>query len=472
MGFKYTEVESTIISYLEKGLLKPGDRLPSLRKLSVTLGVSLSTVNQAYLNLEKQGLIEARPRSGYYVLSYPNHQLDYPKSPQTDFTPRTFKRKDLILEVLNVLGNEQLLPLGIIAPHPSLLPLKELNRAMRSVLQENRAEILNYEKVEGNFLLRKQISFEYLDIIPSLNPEDMLITNGAMEALSLAVRTLTRPGDNVLIQSPTYFCFLQFLENYGLRAIEIPSNPKRGINPKDVREALDRFEVKACIFSANFNNPDGSLTTEEQKKEIVALLAQKEVPLIEDDVSGDIYFGVHRPKAFKTYDQKGLVVYCSSFSKTLCPGYRVGWILPGRFYKKVYELKATTSVSSTTLCQLALAEYFKNNSYTKNLKKLNKLIELQMKNILVAINKYFPKGTKATSPQGGSVLWLELPLQIDSILFFQKALELGISIVPGNIFSTQDRFKNFIRISCNGLWNKEVENGIARLGQLAYELIN
>ncbi|MDD4648990.1 MAG: PLP-dependent aminotransferase family protein [Desulfoplanes sp.] len=469
-SYRYQTVEHHINDLISSGALTPGDRLPSLRALSSRMKASISTISQAYIRLEHQGTIEARPRSGFFVSS-PNKKLPPPAgSPRPVLEPTRVNRNQLIRTVLDAVGDQTLLPFAIISPAKELLPHKALGRIMRRVLKNDNGHSLTYAPCEGNADLRRQICFRSIDAGISVLPRDILITFGAMEGLHIALRALTRPGDNVLVQSPTYFCFLQLLENCGLRAIEVPSHPETGVDPADVALALETFHIRAGILSSNFNNPDGSLTPEPAKKTIVDLFAKCNIPLIEDDVSGELHFGNTRPGTYKQHDRKGDVLYCSSFSKTLAPGYRVGWIIPGKYHPLALELKATTSVCTATPTQMVLAEYLESGQYDRHLRKLRQAIATQMRTMQVALSRYFPPDTRATRPAGGAVLWVELPKKIDAVDYFFRAKNAGIGIAPGSIFSTQDNYNSFIRLSCDGLWNTQMEAGIQTLGRIAGEM--
>lgn len=465
--YRYKKVEQELSKHIEAGDLVPGDRLPSLRQMSSSLNVSISTVSHAYEELEKRGLIESRPRSGYYVRSE-FRRIPTPEIKTTQrIEPRTVTKNKLIQTALETVGNRDLLPLGVVCPSNELLPTRQLAKIMSSVIRDHPLETAGYEIIPGNLDLRRQIAFRSVDCGSNVTADELLITTGAMEALYISLRTLTRPGDLVLIQSPSYYCFLQLVENLGLRALEVPSCPKRGINPDRVAEIIKTFDIRACIFAANFNNPDGSLTSDERKREIVKILAEKKIPLVEDDVYGDIYFGDARPRTFKSYDRHGEVLLCSSFSKTIAPGYRIGWLAPGRYLEKALEIKATTNVSCVAPTQMAVARYLRESLYDRHLKKLRVAMKEQMSKMRSEIGISFPEGTKVTNPKGGSVLWLELPEGKDGVELFFKAREEGIGIVPGIVFSPQDVFSNYIRLSSGAPWSAEIQAGVRRIGELA-----
>ncbi|SDB60647.1 DNA-binding transcriptional regulator, MocR family, contains an aminotransferase domain [Desulfonatronum thiosulfatophilum] len=467
-GFRYVVVEKQIMEQIHDGTLNPGDKLPSLRKLSSRLHVGLATVNQAYLELERKGVVEARPRSGFYVRSTFRKMPEPPCRQHSEpLVPTKATRGELIRTVLKGVGRKDILPFGVATIGQELLPIKALNRMLTTVIRETPLAAAQYESIEGNFELRRQIAMHVIEEGVTASPEEIIITSGCQEALNIALRALTRPGDIVLITVPAYYCFLHLLENLGLRAVEISSCPESGINPDDVRRAVSMNDVKVCIFNPNFNNPDGSLTPDEAKRDIVAALAEKNIPLIEDEVYADIHFGPLRPLSFRTFDRKGLVIQCSSFSKTLAPGYRVGWIMPGRFFNKIFHVKATTNICTATPTQMAVAEYLRAGLYRRHLKQLRAGIEEQMRHMQYLVSRYFPEDTKVTHPLGGAVLWLELDAKVDSVDYFYRALEQGIGVAPGVVFSSQDKFANYIRLNCGHAVSQDLEKGIQVLGKLA-----
>lgn len=471
-GYRYQIVEKHIQSMISNGALRLGEKLPSLRTLSSNLGVSISTVNQAYLELERKGVIESKPRSGFFVRQ---RSLRLPRTeaaPSPVEGPRPVTRSGLIQTVLESVGRADTVPLGVIAPGSGLLPLKDLGKITASMVRDNPERAMGYAPIPGDPELIRQIAFRSMEFGIPVNPDDPIITAGCMEALNLALRSVCRRGDTVLIQSPTYYCFLQLLETLGLRAIELPSNTEGGVMPVDLSHALKTFDISACIFAPNFNNPDSSLTPDVAKREIVSMLAERDIPLVEDDVSTDLHFTTKRPGTYKQFDTKGLVLLCSSFSKTLAPGYRVGWILPGKYRQRVLEMKATTNVSTSSPAQMAIGEYLRQGRMERHMKRLREALEKQMDTMQLHLERHFPEGTRVTHPQGGAVLWLELPQGVDSVELFFQAKAKSIGIAPGAIFSTQDKFTNYIRLSCGFPWTDELQNGVEELSSMTRQIIS
>ncbi|WP_419785061.1 PLP-dependent aminotransferase family protein [Pseudodesulfovibrio sp.] len=468
--YLYQTVEKRVTELIESGGLAMGDKLPSLRSMSRDLGLSISTVHQAYVELEHKGLVESRPRSGFFVRRRATRlpRTETPPAPMDE--PRPVTRIGLIQTVLEAVGRADAVPLAVIAPGEELLPLAEMSKILAAVVRDNPRRAMGYAPIPGDPDLIRQIAFRSMECGIQVRPEDPVVTAGCMEALYLSLRATCRRGNTVLIQSPTYYCFLQLLETLGLRAIEIPSSPKGGVNPADLDHALRTFDISACVLSPNFNNPDSSLTPDEAKREIVSLLAARDIPLVEDDVSTDLHFTPKRPGTYKQFDTKGLVLLCSSFSKTISPGYRIGWSLPGRFRQKVLEIKATTNVCTASPVQMAVAEYLRQGRMERHLKRLRTSMEQQMDTMQMHLEQCFPPTTRVTHPHGGGVLWLELDPRVDGVELFFRARTEGIAIAPGAIFSTRDKFSNYIRLSCGEPVTEQIQQGIARLGVLAAEM--
>lgn len=466
---KYIDVADRIEQLIEKGVLKVGDKLLSVRALSKEQGISLSTAFQSYYLLESKGLIEARPQSGYYVKYSPQHILDLPKccEPPEDAVPVSVD--EMINSVYHDLNNDKLIHFSMGVPSIDLLPTAKLNKAVTQAIRESKTSCLGYEHIQGNVNLRRQIARQAFNWGGSPSEDDIVVTAGCVEALALCVKAVTKPGDTIAIESPTYFAIFQVMESHGLKVVEIPTDPVTGIDLKYLEQAIPRFDIKACLFVNNFNNPMGSCMPDENKKQLVEMLAKKEIPLIEDDIYGEMYFGKTRPKTCKTYDKKGLVLHCSSFSKSLAPGYRIGWIIPGRFKEQVIKLKRMHTVSTNTLSQAAIALFLSNGRYELHLRHLRKALHTQSLRYVQAISENFPEDTRMTRPQGGFVLWIELNEKINTYKLHKRALKHNIGIAPGQIFSSQARFENCIRLSYGEPWSNRIEEGIITLGKLVKE---
>ena len=462
----YLEVAERIEKLIEKKSLKVGDKLLSVRALSKEQGISLSTAFQAYYHLESKGLIEARPQSGYYIKFSPQHTLDVPMccEPIDEAVPVSLD--DMISSVYHDLRSDKLINFSLGAPSFKLLPAAKLNKSVVQALRDADDSCLNYEHIQGNPGLRQQIARLSFNWGGALSDNDIVVTAGCMEALSLCLKAVTQPGDAVAIESPTYFGIFQVMESLGLKVVEVPTDPAIGVDLNYLEHAIPRFGIKACLFVCNFNNPLGSCMPDAKKKQLVDLLARKDVPLIEDDIYGELFFGKTRPRTCKSYDKKGMVLQCGSFSKSLAPGYRIGWAIPGKFKDKVTRLKRMNSLSTNTLAQAAIAHFLQNGRYELHLRHLRKALHTQCLRYTQAISEFLPEDTKMTRPQGGFVLWVEMNKKVDAFKLHKRALKHQIGIAPGQIFSSQGQFENYFRVSYGIPWSDRIEQGIRTLGEL------
>jgi len=350
-----------------------------------------------------------------------------------------------------------------------MLQSSRLDLALARAARQHGARYNVYCAPQGEPSLRREIAKRAMRFGHVLSPDDVIITNGCTEALTLALTAVAKPGDTIAIESPTYFGLLHTLEVLGLKALELPTDPTRGVDVGALARLLDTEAVAACMLSSNVSNPLGSAMSENDKKALLALLARHGVPLIEDDVYGDIHFGRDRPKPFMALDGGTNTIYCSSFSKSLASGYRIGWIVAAAYTQRVLERKLAFSLCSPVLPQVALADFLASGVYDAHLRRVNRIFEENLVRMTRAIEASFPADTKVSQPAGGFVLWLELPKRFDSRLLFDEAIEQGICFAPGDVFSASRRFRNCLRLSVGSGWSDRIEDGIRRLGQLAQE---
>lgn len=468
---RYEQLADDIAHSIKEGLLSRGEKLPSVRQASAARKVSPSTVFQAYYLLEARGLISARERSGYYVTAGAKHLPPLP-APDIYANPKATEVdvSELVFEVLESTRARKVIPLGSAFPSPLLFPMARLAKTMASCVQAMDPWRSVEDISPGDAELRRQIALRYMIDGLQVSPDEIVITNGALEGLNLCLNAVTQPGDTVLISSPTFYAALQAIERNGLKAVDVPCHPVDGIDLDALERALELHKPAACWLMTNFQNPIGSLMTDDKKKHMVALFTRYNVPLIEDDVYGELYFGDKRPKPAKAFDTEGLVMHCSSFSKCLAPGYRVGWSSPGRYAKAVERLKLTTTLATSVPAQITLASYLKKGGYDKHLRGLRHTLLLQQLKFVDAVERHFPQGTHLSAPNGGYFLWVKLPDGINSLEMHRAALNLGISIAPGPIFSAHKGFTDYVRLNYGHLWSDEIEGAIAVLGKIAHRL--
>jgi DNA-binding transcriptional MocR family regulator len=398
--------------------------------------------------------------------------LPEPRAPRPSAAATRVSVQSLVHQVYRAVRDPDVVPLGAAVPSPALLPTERLNRSLRLVARSAGGIGVSYDAPPGCLPLRRQIARRAVEHGCALGPDDLITTIGCMEALHLAIRAVTRAGDTVAVESPIYYGILQLIESLGLRAVEVPLHASTGIDLDVLDDVLKRHRIKAVLAIPNFSNPTGSLMPDAHKQRLVATLARREIPLIEDDIYGELYApeaGALRPRTAKSWDRRGLVMLCGSFSKTLAPGYRVGFIAPGRFRDKVEHLKFAQTVATPTLPQLAMADLLESGGYDRHLRQLRARLAAQVNRFREAVAEYFPPGTRVSRPQGGFVLWVELPPGASALTLHRRALERGISIAPGPIFSAKQRFSNCIRLNCGHPWSEVMDRSLRTLGKLAAE---
>ena len=465
----YEEIAGRISSLVEEGTFRPGERVPSIRNLSRQMQVSINTVKEAYGFLEDRRILEARPQSGYYVCPKLPALPREPVLTEPVIRPAGVSIGELTHMIMRDILNPHLIQLGAAIPNPDLLPVARLNRMLSVQAKRFGVQSVSYAIPPGCERLRKEVARRMISAGCTLRPDDIITTTGCMEAVLLALRAVCRPGDTVAIETPAYYNFLQLIQELGLRALEIPASPSEGMSLEALRYALDHTSIQACLVISNFNNPLGSHMPDEKKRELVALLSEHDVPLIEDDIYGDLAFSDERPSVAQAFDRKGLVLLCSSFSKTLAPGYRVGWIAPGRYRAQVERLKLVTNIASATPTQLAVAEFLANGGYDRHLRTIRRDYARRVALMGEAIGRHFPQGTRVSRPKGGFSLWVEMPEQVDSLELYGRAVKEGMTIAPGPIFSASGKYRNFVRLNV-AFWSERVEGAVEVLGRLAKEL--
>ncbi|MBJ6110327.1 PLP-dependent aminotransferase family protein [Hymenobacter sp. BT523] len=471
---KYQVVAHHLTAQIRGGVLRAGDKLPSVRVLSREQGLSVSTILQAYYALEAGGLVEVRAQSGYYVRAAGRAAPAQPTPTQPAAhppAPAAFSEaEDLIAEYSAQMHRPDLLPLSLSGPDPSVLPVARLAEAMRRAQQQLPQAGTRYEPVQGNLLLRQQIARYSLLWGGQLTEHELLTTEGCMAAMSLCLLALTKPGDTLAVESPTYLGVLQLARALGRQVLELPTHPETGVELDALAEHLAAGRVQVCLLTPNFLNPMGSCMPEAHKRRLVQLLERYQVPLIEDDLYGDLHFGAQRPKPCKAFDTTGLVLWCGSVSKTLAPGYRVGWVAPGRYLEQIKRLKLYQQVASPGLTQQAIGYLLATGRYELHLQRLRRFLLDNYRRYARVLEQHFP-GAKVSRPQGGFLLWVELPAQVSATALFRRAAQAGISLAPGRMFTLHEQYHNCFRLSYGLPFSEEVEAGLIRLAGLVREAI-
>jgi DNA-binding transcriptional MocR family regulator len=463
--FRYIELADRIQDQIEKGAFKLSEKLPSLRALCQKTGYSMTTVFQAYIELEKRGVVEPRQRSGYYIRPRLERLRRSAGMRHYEMVPQKIDIDDLIHQLTEDMGNPEILKLGGVAVAPDHLPVKRLHKQLKSIPRKQIPDMIaGYAHPQGDALLRQQISNLLFPIIPAVSLEDIIITNGCTEALSLSLKAVANSGDTVIVESPTDPWLRQTLKDSRLYGLEIPTDPRTGIDLDSVENIIHQEKIAACIVNPNCQNPLGFIMPDDRKKKLLDLLNEKNIPTIENDVCGELYFGKKRPNPLKKWDTSDTVLYCSSFSKVLAAGLRIGWVVPGRYKDAITRMKLNRSMISPPLNQAVMANYLKEGTYERHLRRLRKTIKRQYSYCAAALSKHFPKTVKMTTPVGGLSIWIQLPDGIKGSEVYYKAREKGISILPGFLCSGLDVYDRYIRIGYGGIWDKTMEGAIQDIG--------
>lgn len=461
----YQSVAQELGAMIRGGTLRSGDQLPSVRELCHTRGVSPSTVLRAYEILERDGLIEARPRSGYYV-SERHRPLPEPRASTPKSSSTRVAVSDLVFDTLEATRDREVIPLGSAFPSPTLFPWTELARHLGSSARHMDPWSTIESLPPGSMELRRQIARRYLRLGMTVGVEQIIVTSGALEALNLSLQMVARAGDAIAVESPTFYGCLQAVERLGLNVVEIPTHPQQGVDLAALAKAIAKYPIRACWFMTTLHHPTGAIMPADNKRELVRLLSGRDIALIEDDAYADLQFSSMPALPAKAFDKKGFVLHCGSFSKCLAPGYRLGWVAAGRFTKELARRKIESSLATSLPIQQGIAAMLRRGHYESHLAGLRRQLQSQQSAALHSIRRHFPSGFRVTRPAGGYFLWIECGAAVDSLDVHRRALALGISTAPGPIFSARRQFRNFLRINCGHPWTPSMDRAIQRLGEI------
>ncbi len=461
----YQQLADRLQALISDNVYETGSRLPGVRQLSEQHEVSVSTAVNACRELEQRGLLEARPRAGYFVRQPPALR-PAPRTGQASSRPRAVTGQERVLRLLQAVNDPGIVNLGAAVPDADFLPVAVMERAFHHVLRTQRRRCMGYEFPPGAPELRAQLARRLAGHQCQVTADDILITNSCQEAMAIALRMLTRPGDTVAVESPTYYGLLQVIESLGLKALEIPTDAVTGISLDALDMALERWPVSACILVSNFSNPLGVCLSDERKQALLRCLSKHKVPLVEDDIYGDLPFSGRRPAPIKRWDTEGLVYYCSSSSKTLSAGMRVGWLVPGAQFDKARYLQFINTLSVNTPAQLALAHFLQHGHYERCLRTSATEYAKAVARMTDRITQLFPAETRVSRPAGGFVLWIELPGDQDTLSLMETALDAGVSFAPGVMFSTAGKYRHCLRLNCAVRWDARLERALIALAKL------
>ncbi|KFD25244.1 aminotransferase-like domain-containing protein [Yokenella regensburgei] len=444
---RYQHLANLLAERIEQGLYRHGEKLPSVRALSQEHGVSISTVQQAYQTLETLQLITPQPRSGYFVAPR-KAQPPVPAMSRPVQRPVEVTQWEQVLTLLGARNDKQVTAFGGGSPDVTQPSLKPLWREMSRIVQHNPSDILSYDELPGRRELREQIARLALDGGTVVTADDIVVTHGCHAALSIALFSVCKPGDIVAVESPSFYGTMQLLRGFNIKAIEIPTDPQTGISIEALELALEQWPIKGVILVPNCNNPLGFIMPDERKRAILSLAQRHDIAIFEDDIYGELANDYPRPRTIKSWDIDGRVLLCSSFTKTLAPGLRVGWIAPGRYLDRVLHMKYATSGTNVPTTQLAVASFIREGHYHRHVRRMRQIYQSNMETYTCWVRQYFPCGICVTRPQGGFLLWIELPEHVDMVCVANQLCRLKIQIAPGSLFSASGKYRNCVRLNC------------------------
>ncbi|MDR6680227.1 PLP-dependent aminotransferase family protein [Pseudomonas oryzihabitans] len=469
MEIRYRELAENLKQRILGGLYREGQKLPSLRKLSQEYGVSVGTVQNAYVLLEEEGLVYASSKSGYFVMHKPE-VADQRNIAKREVFPVSIANWDEISRFSSASYNFDILELGRGMPDVSTSSLNSLMKNLSGDFKGLLRSPMYYESIKGSLQLRSEIARHLIDSGMSLSSEDVIITSGGQEALSCTVRILCKENDIVAIESPAFHGIIQTLKAYGIRVIEVPCDASFGIDISILKIALSKYRISALILNPTCNNPLGFSMPVASREELVRLAAEKEFHIIEDDTYGDLYYAYPRPPSLSTFEGGEKVITLGSFSKTLGPGLRIGWVVPGELYEKILHEKYVSSGSSFTAGQKAIAEFMKGGEYRIHLRKMRERYSRNVKRARDLVVKHVDVPMVLSRPSGGYYLWIEFPNYVNADSLNSLIVGHGIQIGSGRVFSVAGQYSNCIRLNCSGTIDERFESGILKIGEVVREL--
>ena len=463
----YEHLANELGGLIASRVFAPGDRLPSIRHLAQQKRLSVSTVMQALRLMEDRGLVDAKPQAGYYVRHRQRMMAVMPDAGHLQ-EPAYVGINNLLMRILKANEDPGVVQLGSAWPVDELLPLKRMQKTVAAVARRDQSLLSTVSCYETNHPeFSRQIERRALDW-GRIDPGEIVVTGSCTEAISLCLRAVAKAGDTIAIESATYFVLLQLIESLGMKALEIPTHPKTGPSIDALEVALNAGLVQAVLLIPNANNPLGCVMPEANKQRLAALLSRHDIPMIEDDVYTDLCFTPERPWPVKAYDTSGNVMLCSSFSKAVSPGARVGYVLAGRYAQDIALLKVVSSGANSHFFQAVLADFLTGSAYEIQLRKMRRALSQRIARMSDAICGSFPHECTVSEPQGGFVLWVSLPRQVDALALHHVAIERGVAFMPGQLFSASGKHSNYIRLNCGNAWSPRVEAAIATLGELVH----
>lgn len=443
-AYKFEAFTSDIQQNIRDGIYKPGHKLPSVRELQKRYKISISTIQNGYEHLVMLGLVVPVAKSGYYVAMHPDEK-------QNVLPPGKPVVRDAIFEkntgwITSSRGEKKIQEFNVATPGDLIISQKLLLRTMQQIIREKGVGLLRYYPSNGSEELKSNIVKHAAGYKTRIDARELVITDGAIQALYIGLSAVCRTGDVIAVESPCVFSVLEVIRVLGLKVIEVPINYKDGFDVDFFKRACRTNKIRAVVVTPNFHNPTGLLLSDEAKRAIVDIALQHNVVIIENDIYGDLYFSGTRPSTLKSYDESGSVMTYSSYAKTLAPGIRLGWLSSGKFLEKAEQIRFSIGSTVSPVYQETVNRLLSTNSYNRHVRSFRMQLA---KNAYFTINllaKHFPEGTFIVPPAGGYNIWVQLPGDVNIDTFYRHCEKIGVKFTPGNTFSFSGKFAHNFRI--------------------------
>lgn len=468
---KYLRLVEAIEDQIVSGALSTGDKLPSLRRMNKAHNVSIATILKAMDYLSGKGYIQSEEKKGYFI-TYDHAYFDHHDLVSEPSAPEDFENFEQVLKKVFLHYDLNCkVDFSVAVPSKDLLPVNRLKKAVIETMHQSSDAKSMYQPIFGNEELRKLIAQRSVISGTNLNLDEIVTTNGGTSAIGYALKVCSKPGDIIVTESPLCFGILQLAKTMDMKVREVRTSANTGIVLDDLEQVLRSGGVSAIVTVTNFGNPLGYYMPDNKKKALVDMARKYKVTLIEDDPFGDLYYASKHPSTCKQYDETGEVIYCSTFSKTLVPGFRVGYVAGGKYTEAIAKTQLYHTISANSLTHSVVAKFLETGSYDRYLNQLRKILQSNLAKFSEAIKKYFPAGTKLVKPRGGSCLWIQLDECINTLALFEICEEKGVRFVPGRLFSLGNQYNNCLKIAFAVKWSQEVERGLRTIGEEAQKLL-
>lgn len=465
-SYRYRNIADVFENRILEGVYRVGDRLPSTRDVCRAFNVSITTAYHAYAILEQKGLIRAKPQSGYIVLSRPQVLVSHDRALLHDEHESILDLEAIALRILAADTQKSLTPFGSVFADPDLFPIKRLLSLMRTASRRPDHSDFRLHSIAGLADLRREIAKRYARHGYAVSVDEIIVTSGSIDSVNIALSALLRAGDTVAVEDPCFFPTLFSLRRHGLRGVPIPVSPHAGLDLVELERVLATGKVRACVLMSTCQMPMGVSMSNEKKQWLVQLAEKYGVPIIENGAYDEFARPGEYPASCKAFDKSGLVVSCSSFSSSLSPQLRVGWLCAGRFYKRVLSVKLLTSMTSHWIAQRTAAEFLKYENLDRHMASVRSILGKRMSTGLGELDKWSSLVRQRSDPKGGSIVWLALPSEIDSLALFTRAASEGLSFMPGALFSAGRPRHNEIALNFSFPWTEDALESLSRLMKL------